>query len=30
VPPEDVISINTPDELAEVDRILAARNGRRA
>ena len=28
VPPEDVISINTPDELAEVSRIMAARNAR--
>ena len=26
VPPEDVISINTPDELAEVSRIMAARD----
>jgi len=30
VPPEDVISINTPDELAEVSRIMAARDGRHA
>jgi len=28
VPPEDVISINTPDELAEVSRIMAGRNAR--
>ena len=28
VPPEDVISINTPDELAEVSRIMAARDAR--
>ena len=25
VPPEDVLSINTPDQLAEVDRIYRAR-----
>jgi bifunctional UDP-N-acetylglucosamine pyrophosphorylase / glucosamine-1-phosphate N-acetyltransferase len=30
VPPEDVLSINTPEQLAEVDRILRARMGKRA
>jgi bifunctional UDP-N-acetylglucosamine pyrophosphorylase/glucosamine-1-phosphate N-acetyltransferase len=27
VPPEDVLSINTPEQLAEVDRIYRARSG---
>ena len=27
IPPEDVISINTPDELADVSRIMSAREG---
>jgi bifunctional N-acetylglucosamine-1-phosphate-uridyltransferase/glucosamine-1-phosphate-acetyltransferase GlmU-like protein len=27
VPPEDVLSINTPEQLAEVDRILRRRGG---
>ncbi len=30
VPPEDVLSINTPEQLAEVDRILRARHARSA
>jgi bifunctional UDP-N-acetylglucosamine pyrophosphorylase / glucosamine-1-phosphate N-acetyltransferase len=29
VPPEDVLSINTPEQLAEVDQILRERLGRR-
>ncbi len=29
VPPQDVLSINTPDQLAEVDRLLRAREARR-
>jgi bifunctional N-acetylglucosamine-1-phosphate-uridyltransferase/glucosamine-1-phosphate-acetyltransferase GlmU-like protein len=28
VPPEDVLSINTPEQLAEVDRILRTRLGK--